>query len=115
MRFLLPPHACALSLTAVIKQFLQEVLWDELDFLVIDTPPGTSDEVRCQTRARGRRRRRSAVAQALRAAAPVDVRVPQAVGDESERRHRDDAATRCSTSRWRGECVDTRRASPQWR
>jgi Mrp family chromosome partitioning ATPase len=30
---------------AVIKQFLTEVLWDSLDILVIDTPPGTSDEV----------------------------------------------------------------------
>ena len=30
---------------AVIKQFLQDVVWDELDFLIIDTPPGTSDEV----------------------------------------------------------------------
>lgn len=30
---------------AVIKQFLQDVIWDELDYLIIDTPPGTSDEV----------------------------------------------------------------------
>lgn len=28
----------------LIKQFLTDVVWDELDYLVIDTPPGTSDE-----------------------------------------------------------------------
>ena len=28
----------------LIAQFLKDVDWDELDFLVIDTPPGTSDE-----------------------------------------------------------------------
>ena len=28
----------------LIKQFLTDVIWDELDYLVIDTPPGTSDE-----------------------------------------------------------------------
>jgi Mrp family chromosome partitioning ATPase len=28
----------------LIKQFLKDVTWGELDFLVIDTPPGTSDE-----------------------------------------------------------------------
>jgi len=30
--------------TAMIKQFLNDVEWGELDFLIIDTPPGTSDE-----------------------------------------------------------------------
>jgi len=30
--------------TSVIRQFLEEVCWGPLDFLVIDTPPGTSDE-----------------------------------------------------------------------
>ncbi|XP_055531075.1 cytosolic Fe-S cluster assembly factor NUBP2 homolog [Wyeomyia smithii] len=30
--------------TAMIKQFLEDVAWDELDYLIIDTPPGTSDE-----------------------------------------------------------------------
>jgi Mrp family chromosome partitioning ATPase len=29
---------------AMIKQFLQDVDWGELDYLIIDTPPGTSDE-----------------------------------------------------------------------
>uniref|UniRef100_A0A914ICI2 Cytosolic Fe-S cluster assembly factor NUBP1 homolog n=1 Tax=Globodera rostochiensis TaxID=31243 RepID=A0A914ICI2_GLORO len=29
---------------ALIKQFLRDVDWGELDFLIIDTPPGTSDE-----------------------------------------------------------------------
>jgi len=28
----------------VIKQFLQDVSWGELDFLIIDSPPGTGDE-----------------------------------------------------------------------
>lgn len=30
--------------TAMIKQFLTDVYWQDLDYLVIDTPPGTSDE-----------------------------------------------------------------------
>lgn len=30
--------------TAMIKQFLTDVVWGDLDYLVIDTPPGTSDE-----------------------------------------------------------------------
>lgn len=30
--------------TAMIKQFLFNVEWGELDYLIIDTPPGTSDE-----------------------------------------------------------------------
>lgn len=30
--------------TAMVRQFLTDVLWPELDFLLIDTPPGTSDE-----------------------------------------------------------------------
>lgn len=29
---------------ATIKQFLEDVVWGELDYLIIDTPPGTSDE-----------------------------------------------------------------------
>lgn len=29
---------------AMIKQFLQDVCWGELDYLLVDTPPGTSDE-----------------------------------------------------------------------
>lgn len=28
----------------LIKQFLTDVVWDTLDYLIIDTPPGTSDE-----------------------------------------------------------------------
>ena len=28
----------------LIKQFLTEVDWGDLDFLIVDTPPGTSDE-----------------------------------------------------------------------
>ena len=30
--------------TALIKQFLTDVNWQELDYLIVDTPPGTSDE-----------------------------------------------------------------------
>ena len=30
--------------TAMIRQFLTDVLWGDLDYLLIDTPPGTSDE-----------------------------------------------------------------------
>ena len=29
---------------ALIKQFLTDVDWDDLDFLIVDAPPGTSDE-----------------------------------------------------------------------
>lgn len=28
----------------MIKQFLRDVDWGDLDFLIVDTPPGTSDE-----------------------------------------------------------------------
>ena len=28
----------------LIKQFLRDVNWGDLDYLLIDTPPGTSDE-----------------------------------------------------------------------
>lgn len=30
--------------TAMVRQFLKDVVWGELDYLIIDTPPGTSDE-----------------------------------------------------------------------
>ena len=30
--------------TGMIKQFVQDVAWGPLDFLIVDTPPGTSDE-----------------------------------------------------------------------
>ena len=30
--------------TGLIKQFLKDVDWGDVDYLVIDTPPGTSDE-----------------------------------------------------------------------
>ncbi|CAM9012642.1 hypothetical protein WICANDRAFT_25692 [Wickerhamomyces anomalus NRRL Y-366-8] len=30
--------------TAMIKQFIKDVYWGDLDYLLIDTPPGTSDE-----------------------------------------------------------------------
>lgn len=30
--------------TALIGQFVSDVAWGELDVLLVDTPPGTSDE-----------------------------------------------------------------------
>lgn len=30
--------------TSMIKQFLSDVAWQDIDYLIIDTPPGTSDE-----------------------------------------------------------------------
>ena len=30
--------------TGVIKQFVEDVLWEELDYLIVDCPPGTGDE-----------------------------------------------------------------------
>ena len=30
--------------TAMVRQFLTDVLWGETDYLLVDTPPGTSDE-----------------------------------------------------------------------
>ncbi|CAG60746.1 uncharacterized protein GVI51_J01969 [Nakaseomyces glabratus] len=30
--------------TSMIRQFIKDVTWGELDYLLIDTPPGTSDE-----------------------------------------------------------------------
>ena len=30
--------------TGIIQSFLKDVEWDDLDYLIIDTPPGTSDE-----------------------------------------------------------------------
>jgi len=47
--FLLPdPDAAVIwrgpKKNGMIKQFLKDVYWDELDYLLVDTPPGTSDE-----------------------------------------------------------------------
>ncbi|XP_026466935.1 cytosolic Fe-S cluster assembly factor NUBP2 homolog [Ctenocephalides felis] len=30
--------------TSMIRQFINDVYWNEIDYLIIDTPPGTSDE-----------------------------------------------------------------------
>ena len=47
--FLLPSEDAALiwrgpKKNGLIKQLLRDVDWDRLDYLLIDTPPGTSDE-----------------------------------------------------------------------
>ncbi|TFA98867.1 Cytosolic Fe-S cluster assembly factor CFD1 [Trichoderma ghanense] len=47
--FLLPKRGDAVvwrgpKKTAMIRQFLKDVLWEDTDYLLIDTPPGTSDE-----------------------------------------------------------------------
>lgn len=49
VQFMLPDRDAAViwrgqKKNGLIKQFLKDVRWDELDYLVIDTPPGTSDE-----------------------------------------------------------------------
>ena len=40
---LIPTFHCS-TISGLIKQFLRDVNWGDLDYLVIDTPPGTSDE-----------------------------------------------------------------------
>lgn len=47
--FLLPKRGDAVvwrgpKKTAMVRQFLSDVLWGDIDYLLIDTPPGTSDE-----------------------------------------------------------------------
>jgi Mrp family chromosome partitioning ATPase len=47
--FLLPSRSSAViwrgpKKTAMIRQFISDVIWPDLDYLLIDTPPGTSDE-----------------------------------------------------------------------
>jgi len=47
--FILPSRSDAViwrgpKKTAMVRQFLTDVLWPETDYLLIDTPPGTSDE-----------------------------------------------------------------------
>nr|KAF6490443.1 nucleotide binding protein 1 [Molossus molossus] len=37
-------HCCGFLLSGMIKQFLRDVDWGEVDYLIVDTPPGTSDE-----------------------------------------------------------------------
>uniref|UniRef100_A0A2K6KTM6 NUBP iron-sulfur cluster assembly factor 2, cytosolic n=1 Tax=Rhinopithecus bieti TaxID=61621 RepID=A0A2K6KTM6_RHIBE len=61
---------------ALIKQFVSDVAWGELDYLVVDTPPGTSDE-------------HMAAIEALRAYQPLGalvVTTPQAVSVGDVRR-----------------------------
>ncbi|CAG0903555.1 unnamed protein product [Cyprideis torosa] len=46
--FLVPPEAAVIwrgpKKNGMIKQFLRDVDWGELDVLLVDSPPGTSDE-----------------------------------------------------------------------
>jgi len=47
--FILPSRSDAViwrgpKKTAMVRQFLTDVLWPPLDYLLVDTPPGTSDE-----------------------------------------------------------------------
>jgi Mrp family chromosome partitioning ATPase len=47
--FLLPSRSSAViwrgpKKTAMIRQFLSDVAWPAIDYLLVDTPPGTSDE-----------------------------------------------------------------------
>lgn len=49
LALLLPSRSSAIvwrgpKKTAMVRQFLSDVLWPPLDYLLIDTPPGTSDE-----------------------------------------------------------------------
>jgi Mrp family chromosome partitioning ATPase len=49
LAFLLPSRDSAViwrgpKKTAMIRQFVSDVMWPDLDYLLIDTPPGTSDE-----------------------------------------------------------------------
>ena len=36
--------ASSFDQSGMIKQFLRDVDWGDLDYLIVDTPPGTSDE-----------------------------------------------------------------------
>ena len=38
------PLIQAPALAGLIKQFLRDVDWGTVDYLIVDTPPGTSDE-----------------------------------------------------------------------
>jgi hypothetical protein len=63
-----PSHAPrARSKNALIKQFLKDVDWGRLDYLVVDAPPGTSDE-------------HISIAQFLRAGAPPETPRAAAAG-----------------------------------
>ena len=37
-------NICVSLISAMIKQFVTDVMWGNLDYLLVDTPPGTSDE-----------------------------------------------------------------------
>ena len=75
--FLVPPNQPLIwrgpMLTSAIRQFIQEVLWGELDYLVIDLPPGTGDA-------------QLSLAQNLPLSGGVIVTLPQQVSLEDARR-----------------------------
>ena len=54
----------------LIRQFLTDVEWGSLDYLIIDTPPGTSDEHISIVQVSGRRARVYPTREALRRACP---------------------------------------------
>lgn len=60
-------------LHSAIRQFVQDVLWGELDYLVVDLPPGTGDA-------------QLSLAQTISITAGVIVTLPQAVSLEDARR-----------------------------
>ena len=63
-------------LSGVIRQFYEQVLWSDLDYLLIDLPPGTSDAP-------------LTVLQSLAVDGVVLVTMPQAAGDDDRAQSRE--------------------------
>jgi len=77
MGFLVPPEQAVIwrgpMVVSALRQFLGDVLWGELDYLIIDLPPGTGDV-------------QISLAQNARLAGAVIVTTPQAVALDDARR-----------------------------